>query len=792
MRYAFRTLRKSPGFAIVVILTLSFGIGANTAIFSVVDGLLLRPLPYPTSDRLTLLWETETAGELREVSLSVENYQDWRDRNRVFAHLAARNGSRTTLTGGAQAEYVEGSNVTRNFFDALGVQPVLGRGFNAEEDRVGGPPVAIVTSRFFERWFHGDPAALGKTITLDGTAYSVVGVLPAGFRYPLYHGRGEYFLPLGRMPLEGRGSHPGLSGIGALRPGVPLAAARADIARITRELAVEYPASNATAGAGVVWMKDRLMNDVQATLFVLLGAVAFVLLIGCANVANLLLARAAGRRQEMAVRAALGASQSVLVKQLLTESLVLASLAGMLGIALAWAGLRVLVALLPANTPRLNEVALDARALAFVMVASLLTGLAFGLAPALQVARRSLADAIRDSRSRSGESGSRQRGRRYLVVAEVALSLVLLTGAGLLIESFERLLAASPGFRAEQIVSVDFGLPPQRYQRPEKQAAFFNELLERTKAIHGVESAAVANGMFGGLQQPVEFDGRRGDLKNPISTDFALVTPDYFRLLSVPVKRGRPFRDADRMGSPAVCIIDDSMAAAYFPNQDPIGRRVRTGGTEWAEVVGVVGHVKNYGVDQTSRIETYRPVAQVPLSFGSLVIKSAESRTALMAALREEVRRIDADLPMGRLIDVEESVAQGRADKRGATTLLTLFAGIALALAAVGLYGVISYAVTQRTREMGVRLALGAQRRDILTLILAEGARVTALGVVVGLGCASALTRYLKSLLFEVSPFDLRVFVATALLMTTVALAAAFVPAWRATRVDPLAALRNE
>jgi len=792
MRYAIRTLRKSPGFAAIAMLTLALGIGANTAIFSVVDGLLLRALPYPNSDRLTLLWETKTAGELREISLSVENYQDWRDRNRVFSQLAARNGSRTTLTGGAQAEFVEGSNVTRNLFDALGVQPKLGRVFSSEEDRVGGPPVAIVTWTFFERWFHADPAALGKPIVLDGTAYTVVGVMAPGFRYPLYHDRGEYFLPLGRLKAEGRGSHPGLSGIGLLRPGVTLDSARSDMARITRELSTEYPASNATSGFGIARMKDRLMEDVQSTLLILLGAVAFVLVIACANVANLLLARAAGRRQEMAVRTALGASQSDLIQQLLSESLLLATLAGALGVGFAWAGMHGLVTLLPPNTPRLQDVVLDARALGFAIGVSVLTGFAFGLVPAFQVARRSLGDSIRESGSRTGESGARQSGRRALVVAEVALSLVLLTGAGLLIESFERLIAASPGFRPEQVLSVDLGLPPQRYRGPEKQAAFFQELLDRTRAIHGVESVAVANGMFGGWQQEIVFEGRPADARNPIPTDFAIVSPDYFRLLSVPLKRGRTFNDSDRAGSPPVCIIDETMAATYFPNQDPIGRRIQAGGSEWTEIVGVVGHVKNYGVDQVSRIETYRPTAQVPRSFGSLVIKATDTRAAVIAAVREVIQQMDSDLPVRRIVDVEKSVALGRSDKRFATTLLTLFAAIALALAAIGLYGVISYAVTQRTREMGVRMALGAQRRDILSLVLGQGARMTLVGVAVGMIAAAALTRYLKSLLFEVSPFDLRIFGATAALMTAVALTAAFLPAWRATRVDPMTALRNE
>lgn len=790
MIYALRLLRKSPGFAAVAILTLAFGIGATTAIFSVVDRVVLRPLDYANSSRLVSLWETKRGIEIREISLSWENYLDWRVRNRVFTHLAARNSARHTLTGVGDAEFVEGSNITANLFAVLGVEPRLGRTFSAEEEQTGGPPAIILTWAFFERLFRADPGALGKTVTLDGTAYTVVGVTPAGFRYPVTHLQGQFFLPLGRLRPEGRASHPGISGLGLLKPGVTIAAAQSDMDRVATELAAEYPASNSSSGAGVAFLRDRVVEDVRGALLVLLGAVALVLLIACANIANLLLARAAGRRQEMAVRAALGASRTDLVKQLLTESLALASLGGAAGIAVAYGGLKTLVALLPADTPRLAGVSLDTRTLAFALAVSLATGLVFGLVPAWQVSRRGLGDAVRGGSRLAGDRAG-ERGRRFLVAAEVALALVLLTGAGLLLESFRRLVDASPGFLPGRVVSMDLGLSPQKYPSPERQAVFFRRLLENVQALRGVEAVAVSAGALGGWQQELEISGKPKDLNKPIATDFALVSPGYFRALGIPIKRGRPFAASDGAGAPRVCVVDETLASTFFPGMDPVGRRISAGGSE-CEIAGVAGHVKNYGVDQPSRFETYVPFDQVPRLNGTLMVKSSGELTPLIAAIRAELRNLDPELPIRRVTQLEASVAAGRASKRAASSMLAAFALLALGLAAIGLYGVVSYSVAERTREIGIRMALGAGRRGVLGMVLGQGTRTALAGVAAGFAGAALLARFISSLLFGVSPLDWRVFLLAASVMIAVASGAAFIPAWRASRVDPMVALRDE
>ena len=801
IRYAVRQLTQSPGFTGVAVLTLALGIGANSAIFSFVNAILLRPLPYPQAERLVFL--TEWSQQVPEMSFSVANFQDLRERNRVFSDLFAFRSQNYVLTGAGQPERLAGRQVTAGFFDTLGVQPLIGRAFGADEDKPGAERVALLSEGLWARRFGRDPGIVGRTLTLNNEPFTVVGVMPGTL-----HGtwrRSEVWTSLGRLEEQiggaaRRGSHPGIYVIARLKPQVTVEAARADVVALATGLAEQYPDSNARQSMTVEPALHAIVGDLRFPLLILLGAVAFVLLIACANVANLLLVRAASRQKEIAVRAALGAGRWRIVRQLLVESALLALLGGAAGLGLAWAGVRALVALSPAELPRVEDVGIDGSVLAFTLVASLCTGLLFGLLPALQAARADSADALHEGGRAGGGGPRRQRARSLLVVSEVSLSLVLLVGAGLMLKSFLRLLDADPGFDSRRVLTMTLALPEAKYPGPEQRRAFFEQMLGRLQGLPGVEALASTAPLLGGWQTSFTVEGRPEPLpgQQP-STDITRVSPGYFRAMGVTLLRGRDFDQRDREGQPPVCIIDERFAAAHWPGEDPIGKRLRLSAgaddaTPWISVVGVARHVKNYGVDAESRVETYVPFAQSPLGFSTLVVKTAGDPATVTAAVGSAAQAVDPDVPVFQVRPLEQIVSDGRAPKRLAAQLLGAFALLALLLSAIGIYGVTAYAVSQRTFEIGVRVALGARAADILGLIVGRGMRLVAAGVALGLtlsfALALGLTRALGAILFQVSHTDPPTFAAVPFLLALVALVACWLPARRALRVDPNRALR--
>jgi putative ABC transport system permease protein len=803
VRYGARMLARSPGFTAIALLTLAVGIGANSAIFSFVDAILLRPLPYPESDRLVFL--TEWSKQVPEMSFSVANFEDLLDQNRVFESLFAVRSQDYVLTGEGEAERLAGRQVTSGFFDTLRVRPVIGRAFTPEEDRPGAERVALLGEGLWLRRFGGDPGVLGHRLVLDGEPYTVVGVLPdtlhSAFR------QAEIWTSLGRLAdrLGGparRGSHPGIYVLARLAPGVDVARARTAVKGLAARLAAQYPGTNAGQSMTVEPALRTLVGPLRPALLILLGAVAFVLLIACANVANLLLARAASRQKEIAVRSALGAGRGRVVRQLLTESVLLALAGGTLGLAVAAAGMSALRAVLPDRAPRVGEVALDGTVLAFTFLVALGTGILFGLLPALQTARVDSAQTLKEG-GRGGSGGpGRQRLRSFLIVSEVSLALVLLVGAGLLVKSFLRVLGADPGFEPEGTLTLTVSLPPSSYDEPAKRAAFFDRVLEGLEGIPGVRAYGSTAPLLGHWQTSFTVEGQPEALPGQApSTDITRVSPGLVRAMGMRLVRGRDFTARDREGRPLVCIVDETMAATYWPGEDPLGRRLRLGSGKdndkpWLTVVGVVAHVKNYGVDHDSRVETFVPYRQDPLSFATLVVRTPGDPAALAGAVRGVVRSVDPDVPVFSVRPLADVVADEHVAKRVAAQLLGAFAVLALLLAAIGIYGVMSWAVTQRTREIGVRVALGAGRADILRMVLAHGMRLAGVGLAVGLGLAFALARglghVLGTLLFGVSPTDPPTFSAVPVLLAAVALLACLLPARRALRVDPVRALHYE
>ncbi len=795
MRYGFRLLRKRPAFSLIAVLALALGIGANTAIFSVVDAVLLRPLPYADSGRLVALWERSP--QLEDGSVAYLNFLDWKAQSRVFESLAARQGANFNLTGQEEPERLNGANVSAEFFPLLGVQPLLGRVFRADEDRSGAKKVAVISYGLWQRRFHGDEGILGRAIDLDGAPFTVIGVLPAKFRDPAYAERVDVYAAIGRDAdrLQNRGNHPGIYVVGRLKPGETLAQARAEMDLIAQRLERQYPATNSGRRVAVQLLQDRLVRDLRTALLVVLAAVGFVLLIGCANVANLLLARAAERQPEIALRAALGAGRWQLFRQLLAESLVLALAGGACGLLLGWWGMRGLLAVAPEDLPRFSEAAMNLRVLGFTLGLSLATGLVFGSVPAWQSAWGSLHDVLKESGRRVSGDLRRNRIRGLLVVGEVALSLVLLIGAGLMLRSFARVLAASPGFRAERVLTLQIDLPGTKYQKPDQWIQFFQQVLGRTRNLPGVLSAAtilpVPVGGFG-WQTGMRIEGREYPTPHDSDlTDIAYVTPDYFQTMGIPLRRGRVFTEQDREGALPVAVIDEKLARTYFPDADPMGKRLAIGGKNW-QIVGVVGHVKNYGVDQESRVETYLPFYQSPRPAMSLVVRTTMDPAQLAGPIRGEVRQVDPNQAVSDVRTMERLVADSVAPKRISALLLGIFAAIAVLLAAVGLYGVISYTVAQRTREIGIRMALGAGGGDVLAMVVKQALALGGLGMAIGLGGAALLTRAMKGLLFGISAVDPLTFAAVPAALALVVLAACYLPARRATRIDPVTALRYE
>jgi putative ABC transport system permease protein len=798
LRYGVRVLLQQPGFTFIAVLTLALGIGANTAIFSVVNGVLLRPLPYAEPDQLAMVWLDNRRQGIRDDITSYPNFLDWRDKNSSFQAMAGVRNLTTNLTGVGEPEELRGAAVSPNFFQLMGVGPALGRGFVPEEEQPGKDKVVILSHGLWQQRFGGDPAIVNRTISLNGEPLTVVGVMPPGFEFPSKATLWRPLAPNERLRAA-RGSF-WLPVIGRLKPGVTRQQAQADMDLVAKQLEQQYPNINAGYGINVVPLHEQTVGNIRTALLVLLGAVAFVLLIACANVANLLLARAATRQREVAVRAALGADRFRLVRQLLTESVLLSVVGGVLGVLLAWWGVEMLLTLAPANLPRLNEIQLDWRVLGFTLGLSLLTGLIFGLAPALQTSHLELGEALKEG-GRSGAGGRRaQRVRSVFIVAEVALALVLLAGAGLLIRSFWRLQQVNPGFRTDHVLTLQLTLPRTKYPEGAQAAAFFQRLQERLAALPGVESASAASSiMLPKLANSSGFtienrppDPREQQLELP----FDAVLPNYFQTLGVQLLRGRTFTAQDAQGQPEVAMVNESFAKRYFPNEDPVGRRFTFGdGTnnpQWITIAGVVRDTKRQGLDQPIRIESWMPHAQAPSRSMEVVVRTAGDPLALTGAVRDAVWSLDRDLPIPRIQTLAQVLSESVAQRRLNMLLLTLFAAVALILAAVGIYGVMSYAVTQRTNEIGIRVALGAQSRDVLKLVVGQGMKLTLIGVGTGMILTLALMRLLASLLFGVSATDPLTFSVIAVLLIAVALLACYLPARRAAQVDPMIALRSE
>jgi putative ABC transport system permease protein len=804
-------LAKQRGFTAVAVLTLALGIGANAAIFSVLDGVLLRPLPYPDVERILTMNERTTSGQM--MSVSWQNFQDWRAQNQVFEALGINRGAVVNLTGGDQPERLNGSLASSDVFTVMGIAPLAGRTFSADEDRAGTDRVTIVSERLWRSRFNADAGLVGRAVTLNGQPHTVIGIMPAAMRFPSR--LTDVWLPLGlyvpTFPKD-RGAHPGLGAVGKLKRGVTVEQAMADLDTIARRLENQYPDSNKNVRVAVVPYFEQIVRNIRPALRVLIAAVAFVLLIGCANLANLMLSNAEARQREIAIRAALGAARRRIVQQLLTESLMLSSAGGLLGALLASWAVKAFVASQPTTVPRIDLIAVDGRVLAFVAAVSIATGVLFGLVPALRASAPDLLTALKDS-IRGSSSVAARRFRSALVVAEVALALVLLIGAGLMIRSFARLMSIDPGFNAERVVTLRLTLPDARYPDRARWTTFHQELLRRVGALPAVDAAGLNSAVpleGGGSEAPVIPEGAPMPSPDrlPAMTLFQTTSPDYFRAMGIQVLKGRVFSERDTAESTPVAIVDESLARRLFPTDDAIGKRIAFefrghGGADmqpsWREVIGVVRHVRHYGMaSEPPFVQVYTPYLQLPVYMQerrpgmALVVRTSLEPQAVAASIRREVAAIDRDIPIYGLQTMDAYLAQNTEQPRLSVMLLTGFGALALLLSVVGIYGVLSYSVSQRTQEIGIRMALGATRRNVLALVVGHGMLLTVAGIAIGLAASYAVTKSMTALLFQVSPHDPSTFAAIVLLLGAVALAASLLPGLRAARVSPIQALRYE
>jgi len=802
VKYGVRTLVKSPGFALVAVLTLALGIGANTAIFSVINGMLLMPLPYDEGHNLVFIseWSEQVPG----MSFSVENFKDLRDQNKVFEAIMAYRGQNYVLTGSDQPERLNGREVTVGMFDTLRLKPVIGRAFTADEDKVGAERVALLGEGFWTRRFARDPNILGKQLVLNGDSFTVIGVLPGNVHTSMR--LTDVFTSLLRREEQlgganNRGNHPGIYVYARRKSGVSEEQARTEVVGIAKRLAEEYPNSNARQSMEMQGLHSALVDDTRGPLLVLLGAVVLVLLIACANVANLLLGRAAARQREIAVRTALGAGRGRLIRQLLTESVLLSVVGASLGILLAYWGVSALLAALPTNTSLAEQVAINGTVLVFTAGIAVLTGLVFGLVPAWQASRADVQETLKEG-GRSGSSGiGHNRMRSALVVVETAMALILLVGTGLMLKSFYRVLQADGGFNAEGVLTASVSGPDSKYKEPPQRRAFIEQVVAKVQAIPGVEYAASALPLLGGWQSGFSVEGKPAPpIGQQPSADITRVSPDYFRVMGIRLIKGRAFSEQDHADAPKVCMIDETFAQAHWPGEDPIGKRIKFGrhdnpqnNNPWMEVVGVVNHVKHYGVDQDSRVEMYLPYQQNAIPSFTILARTSGDPSSLISAVRQAVQSVDPDVPTYQTRTLESIVSDRVAQRRLAAVLISVFGGLALLLAAVGIYGVMAYAVTQRTHELGIRMALGAQRRDVFKLVIGNGMLLATIGLVIGFVTAFfGLAPLVASVLFQVQATDPPTYAASPLVLLLVALLACWIPARRATRVDPMIALRYE
>jgi len=805
LRYGLRMLLKQKGFTAVAVLTLALGIGANTAIFSVVHAVLLRPLPYSQPEQLIWIWETCPKDDIKEESASVPNFADWRSQSQSFTEMAAFAGTAPVLTNAGEPERIPGTSVTANFFTTLGVEPMIGRSFVAEENEPGKNRVVILSHSLWQRRFGSDPEIVGQKLTLNGNPHEVVGVMPPGFQNPRPEPRQiEMWLPLSLEPAKAGRRSDFLKVVARLAPGVSINQAQAEMKTITEGLAERYPQTNYGWGVTILPLHERIVGNLRPALWTLTGAVAFLLLIACANVANLLLARSAARQQEIAVRTALGAGRWRLVRQFLTESVLLSLIGGVTGLLVGWWGVRLLVALSSDNIPRLGEVTLSGQVFAFTSALSILTGLVFGLVPAIHAANPNLTESLKEA-GRSATEGTRSgRMRSALVVSEIALALVMLVGAGLMARSFMLLQKVDPGFNPERIVTALISLPVSKYPEGPQITAFYHQLLERVRTTPGVESAALGSAvpLNSGAYTSFAIEGRpvpRPEEAQP-DADYLRVSRDYFATLGIRLIRGENFADRYADGAPGVTIISQSMERKYFPNEDPIGKRLTTGNPQpppgqtvtWLTIIGIVADTPSERLDAPPYPQFYVPFDQTGQRSLTLIARTAGEPRGAVGALRNATWSLDRDQPLYNIRTMEELMASSVAARRFNMLLVGLFAALGLVLAAVGIYGVISYSVNQRTHEIGIRVALGAERRDIVRLIVGEGLVLTLTGVGLGLFAAFAVTRLLAGLLFGVSARDPFTFAGVAALLAVVALLACYLPARRAASVDPMTALRHD
>ena len=807
-RFALRQLLKSPGFSAVAVLTLALGIGANTAIFSVVNGFLLRPLPFKDPDSIVRVWHTPPAKSfpgMPTFSVSAANYFDWQRENHVFDRMAIYNYRGLTLTGVAQPLQVDASAVSSGFFEVLGIQPLHGRVFSAEEDQPGHTNVVLLSYRFWQEHFGANPDIVDQNVTMDGQNYQVAGVMPESFRFPEF---AQMWTPMGWTDKERavRGEHHSVV-IARLKPGVGVKQAQAEMDTISQRLEQLYPADDKGWGARVMPLHEDLVQDIRPALLVLLGAVAFVLLIACANVANLALARTFNRQKEIAIRAALGASAWRVLRQVLTESVILAVIGGVLGLILAPFGQKLILSFLGNQTPGALIVHLDFKVLAFTVCTSVFTGIFAGVLPAIRLAKSDVNQALKQGLGRTDMSSGRHSTRRILVVAEVALSLVLLVGAGLMIRSFQQLQSVAPGFDSHGVLTMTPAVARAKFSQPAQQINFFDQVLQHVRALPGVESAGVIDDVpldNGGSHQPIQIEGQpQVAMADQPEVDVRLISAGYLSAMHIPLLRGRDFGEQDVTGRPASILISESMARRFWPGQDPIGKRLTLTFSpgQVREVVGVIGDVKLDGLDQTRPSEAlYVPLGQLAdpadLAFRSfpmtLVVRTATSPGSMVSVVTNAIHQVDGSMPIRDIFTMDDLVANSLSQSRFNMLLLGAFAGLALLLAAIGIYSVLSYSVRQRVPEIGIRLALGARVTDVLRMIVIEGMRPTLIGVAIGIAAALGLGRVVASLTFQVKPTDPTTFVAVAAVLALIALLACIIPAYRASKVDPVIALRNE
>jgi predicted permease len=803
-RYAVRMLRKNPGFTAVAVVTLALGIGANTAIFSIVYAMLLKPLPYSQPEQLLTLFEAQPQAGVKATGWSYANFAEVREQNRIFSDMAGSQKHQLTLTGRGEPSVVSTSVVTPELFSVFGQRPLMGRAFYPEDGKPGAPAAVILSENLWRGSFGADPNVIGTSINLDKRSFTIVGVMPAVFRFPILTESQQLWIPLVQDPLFGswmerRGGH-WLRVTGRLKPGVSTTQVQAELDEIGARLAKEFPAENDGWSIRFMPLKQLIVGDVKSALLVLLGAVGLVLLIACANIANLLLTRATSRAREIAVRSALGAGRSRIVRQLLSETLVLGMLGGLAGIALAYAGVYGLTSLMPRDVPQVNAIRVDNFVLGFALLLSAVASCAFGLAPALFAANSNLQSSLREGGARSGESGDRRRVRGFLAAGEIALAMALLVAAGLLLRSFSKLMAVGPGFDAQHVVQADISLPRFQYSMPQQWAAFSEELLTRLQSEPGMRDAAVVvpRPMTDGFVN-LGFDivgNPPVSLGTSRTANYVSVSPDYFRVMEIPLLSGRLFDRRDVSSSPRVSLISETMARIYFANQNPLGKQILFGfppdiGTA-REIVGVVGDVRDVALEQDPGAMMYVPYAQAPFWGANVVVRSTLGPASVAGAIRRNVQQIDKDLPVTDVAMMKDSIDATVAQPKFRTFLLGLFAAMALVLAATGIFGVISYSVSRRTNEIGIRVALGASRNRILRMVLRETLVLTCAGLALGVPAALAASHLLGHMLFNVSANDPATLSAVAFTLALVAAIAGYIPARRAMRVDPMVALRHE